>query len=217
LGRFDVDPWADVERRQLGKLSKARQDFTGGSCSVEAPGMAAPLEETTHCNVEFAGAVDVDHAVRRSLEPVRGRAGVQRHPRHAPERHQDGTIGACRFLLEDDVALSTQSAPPGGVADPLRLEQPIEDVTLSIRARLRRGANRRPKVVLPLPGNPEITTKGLRIRDVVRTGYSGSTRSTLRRPSEENRGLTWSATYGAALRRSSPARRTLRLPDRAQP
>ena len=38
-----------------------------------------------------------------------------------------------------------------------------------MRGRLRAGANRRPKVVFPLPGNPEITTKGLRIREVVRT------------------------------------------------
>jgi hypothetical protein len=34
---------------------------------------------------------------------------------------------------------------------------------------LRIGANRRPRVVFPLPGNPEITTKGLRIREVVQT------------------------------------------------
>src|SRR5687768_140761 len=41
--------------------------------------------------------------------------------------------------------------------------------SLSMRGRLRLGANRRPRVVFPLPGNPEITTKGLRIREVVRT------------------------------------------------
>src|SRR5690349_18652470 len=40
--------------------------------------------------------------------------------------------------------------------------------SLSMRGRLRTGASRRPKVVFPLPGNPEITTNGLRIREVVR-------------------------------------------------
>jgi len=49
--------------------------------------------------------------------------------------------------------------------------------SLSMRGSSRAGANRRPRVVFPLPGSPEITTKGLRIRESPARHYSGSTRS----------------------------------------
>ena len=72
LGRIDVDPLADVERRQFREQSKAPRDFCGGRFAVEVPGMAPPLKEPARCHFQCAGAMDVDHVVRGRVEPVRG-------------------------------------------------------------------------------------------------------------------------------------------------
>ena len=63
LACVDVDSLADVERRKMNELLQTGEDVGGGRSSVEATGVASPVNETTRGHVQIADAVDVDHVV----------------------------------------------------------------------------------------------------------------------------------------------------------
>ena len=95
MGSVDLDSLADVERRRLSERSKIHYDSAENDSQFEVSGMAPPLKETARGNLQFAGAVDVDHVVRRRVEPVSGVPEAEGIP---GKRHNDTKMARLEFV-----------------------------------------------------------------------------------------------------------------------